>query len=61
MKVQGVKMRTRKTKVDKKAAFKSLSAELMPTCDALVLAIEGLVLDARAGLKLADGRVYRGV
>ena len=54
-------MRTRKTKVDKKAAFKSLSAELMPTCDALVLAIEGLVLDARAGLKLADGRVYRGV
>ena len=46
-------MRTRKTKVDKKVATKSLSAEVAPTYDALVSAIEGLVLDARAGLKAA--------
>ena len=46
-------MRTRKTKVDKKVAVKSLSAEVMPTYDALVSAIESLVLDARAGLKAA--------
>ena len=46
-------MATRKTKVDKKVATKSLSAEVTPTYDALVSAIEGLVLDARAGLKAA--------
>ena len=46
-------MRTRKTKVDKKVAVKSLSAEVMPTYDALVSAIKGLVRDARAGLKAA--------
>ena len=46
-------MATRKTKVDKKVVTKSLSAEVAPTYDVLVSAIEGLVLDARAGLKAA--------
>ena len=46
-------MRTRKTKVDKKVATKSLSAEVAPTYDALVSAIESLVRDARTGLKAA--------
>ena len=46
-------MRTRKTKVDRKVAAKSLSAEVTPTYDALVSAIESLVKDARAGLKAA--------
>ena len=46
-------MRTRKTKVDKKVAAKSLSAEVTPTYDALVSAIESLVRDARTGLKAA--------
>ena len=50
---EGVKMATRKTKVDKKVVTKSLSAEVAPTYDVLVSAIEGLVLDARAGLKAA--------
>ncbi len=46
-------MRTRKTKVDKKVATKSLSAEVAPTYDALVSTIESLVRDARTGLKAA--------
>ena len=46
-------MQTRKTKVDRKVAAKSLSAEVTPTYDALVSAIESLVKDARAGLKAA--------
>ncbi len=46
-------MQTRKTKVDKKVATKSLSAEVAPTYDALVSAIESLVRDARTGLKAA--------
>ena len=46
-------MATRKTKADKKVEAKSLSAEIMPTYDALVSAIESLVLDARVGLKAA--------
>ena len=46
-------MATRKTKVGKKVEAKRLSAEIMPTYDALVSAIESLVLDARAGLKAA--------
>ena len=50
---EGVKMATRKTKVDKKVATKSLSAEVTPTYDALVSAIESLVRDARTGLKAA--------
>ena len=50
---EGVKMATRKTKVDKQVATKSLSAEVAPTYDALVSAIESLVRDARTGLKAA--------
>ena len=46
-------MRTRKTNVDKKVATKSLSAEVAPTYDALVSAIESLVRGARTGLKAA--------
>ncbi len=46
-------MVTRKTKVDKKVVTKSLSAEVTPTYDALVSAIESLVRDARTGLKAA--------
>ena len=46
-------MQTRKTKVDRKVAAKSLSAEVTPTYDALVSAIESLVKDERAGLKAA--------
>ena len=46
-------MATRKTKVGKKVEAKRLSAEIMPTYDALVSAIERLVTDARAGLKAA--------
>ena len=46
-------MATRKTKAGKKVEAKSLSAEIMPTYDALVSAIESLVLDARVGLKAA--------
>ena len=46
-------MQTRKTKVDRKVAAKSLSAEVTPTYDALVSAIESLVRDARTGLKAA--------
>ena len=39
--------------MDKKVATKSLSAEVTPTYDALVSAIESLVRDARTGLKAA--------
>ena len=46
-------MATRKTKVYKKVVTKSLSAEVTPTYDALVSAIESLVRDARTGLKAA--------
>ena len=46
-------MATRKTKAGKKVEAKSLSAEIMPTYDTLVSAIERLVTDARAGLKAA--------
>ena len=46
-------MATRKMKASKKVEAKSLSAEFMPTYDALVSAIERLVTDARAGLKAA--------
>ena len=49
-------MATRKTKVDKKVATKSLSAEVTPTYDALVSTIESLVRDARTGLKAARTR-----
>ena len=46
-------MATRKAKAGKKVEAKSLSAEIMPTYDTLVSAIERLVTDARAGLKAA--------
>ena len=46
-------MAARKTKAGKKVEAKSLSAEVMPTYDALVSAIERLVTDARTGLKAA--------
>ena len=48
-----MKLATRQAKAGKKVEAKSLSAEIMPTYDALVSAIESLVLDARVGLKAA--------